>query len=110
MKLAVSLWPYQDQETKTIQQPTSPAQLMSVFRTMRNVLLTECDWCVLPDTPLSTSVVAEWKQWRQAMRDMPASLVFVENQKWAEIPEPPAIGKPQSWNNVDYNFMPIDLQ
>jgi hypothetical protein len=108
MKLAISLYPYQDNTTKTIYAPTTPEELMSVFRTMRNMLLTECDWCVLPDAPLSASVVEEWKQWRQVMRDLPASLVFVSEQKWVEIPEPPVVGKLLSWQNVDYDFISVE--
>ena len=43
------------------------------LRATRDMLLTNCDWTVLPDSPLSSTKIAEWKTYRQALRDLPAN-------------------------------------
>ena len=43
------------------------------FREWRNGLLAETDWTVLPDSPLSAEKQAEWKTYRQKLRDLPAN-------------------------------------
>ena len=43
------------------------------FREWRNSLLNESDWTVLPDSPLSAEKQAEWKTYRQKLRDLPAT-------------------------------------
>jgi hypothetical protein len=40
-----------------------------VVRVARNEILKECDWTVLPDSPLSGSI-EEWKTYRQQLRDV----------------------------------------
>ena len=49
------------------------AESMRLLRIERNVRLSNCDWKILPDTTLSDSKVVEWKTYRQALRDLPAS-------------------------------------
>lgn len=44
---------------------------MNRLRKIRNELLAECDWTLLPSSPLSSSKQDEWKAYRQALRDMP---------------------------------------
>tara|TARA_B100000131_G_C18082167_1_gene598649 strand:+ start:1295 stop:1678 length:384 start_codon:yes stop_codon:yes gene_type:complete len=43
------------------------------IRAERNALLIASDFRVLPDSPLSDSKLAEWKTYRQALRDLPAN-------------------------------------
>lgn len=43
------------------------------FREWRNALLSETDWTILPDSPLSADKQAEWKTYRQKLRDLPAN-------------------------------------
>ena len=43
------------------------------FREWRNALLYETDWTILPDSPLSADKQAEWKTYRQKLRDLPAN-------------------------------------
>ena len=38
----------------------------SRVRLTRDIELKNCDWRVMPDSPLSDSKVAEWKTFRQA--------------------------------------------
>ena len=40
------------------------------LRQHRNKLLTESDWTVGSDSPLSDSKKAEWKTYRQSLRDI----------------------------------------
>ena len=44
-----------------------------LFRFERNRRLEMTDWTVLPDSPLSDSKIAEYKTYRQALRDLPAN-------------------------------------
>jgi hypothetical protein len=39
------------------------------IRVARNEILKECDWTVLPDSPVSASI-EEWKTYRQELRDV----------------------------------------
>ena len=43
---------------------------MNELRNVRNKMLSDSDWTVMPDSPLSDSKQAEWKTYRQALRDM----------------------------------------
>ena len=55
----------------------------STLRSERNHLLAQSDWTVLADTPTDT---AEWKTYRQALRDLPANTTDPFNPVW---PTPP---------------------
>lgn len=39
------------------------------IRVARNEILTQCDWTVLPDSPVSSSI-EDWKLYRQQLRDI----------------------------------------
>ena len=43
---------------------------MNKLREQRNALLLDSDWTVMTDSPLSNSKQAEWKTYRQALRDI----------------------------------------
>tara|TARA_Y100000356_G_C11046106_1_gene176186 strand:+ start:131 stop:355 length:225 start_codon:yes stop_codon:yes gene_type:complete len=43
---------------------------LEALRFHRNGLLRESDWTVMPDSPLSDDKKAEWKIYRQALRDI----------------------------------------
>jgi len=43
------------------------------FRALRNDALNSTDWTQLPDAPLSAEKVAEYKTYRQTLRDLPAN-------------------------------------
>mgnify|MGYP006240321119 CR=1 FL=1 len=43
---------------------------LEIFRNYRNMLLQQSDWTVMLDSPLSDSKKAEWKTYRQTLRDM----------------------------------------
>jgi hypothetical protein len=39
------------------------------IRVARNEILTQCDWTILPDSPVSSSI-EDWKTYRQQLRDI----------------------------------------
>jgi len=45
----------------------------NTLKTERNRKLAECDWTQLPDNGLSEEKKAEWLEYRQALRDLPAN-------------------------------------
>ena len=45
---------------------------MDGVRKKRNIMLSECDWTQMKDVQLSDD--AEWKLYRQALRDLPSSV------------------------------------
>ena len=58
------------------------------FRAERDYLLESSDWTVLADSPLSSTKQAEWKTYRQALRDLPASTTDYANVTY---PTPPSL-------------------
>ena len=58
----------------------------SRVRLTRDIELKKCDWRVMPDSPLSDSKVAEWKTFRQALRDIPTQARFLTNATWPTKP------------------------
>ena len=59
-------------------------ELMAEFRAERNLLLTASDWTQLPDAP--TANAAAWKQYRQALRDLPQQTVYPDAPQWPTAP------------------------
>jgi hypothetical protein len=60
------------------------------LREKRNALLAETDWVGLSDTALINEQAAEWKMYRQKLRDLPSGLDTVEKVNavtWPEKPE-----------------------
>lgn len=50
-------------------QPTNEEQL-NIIRRLRDGLLTESDWVVLPYSPITGSKLDEWISYRQELRDI----------------------------------------
>jgi hypothetical protein len=64
---------YIDNQLKTFDQKLwidSPDSVKNNIRFNRNKLLADSDWTQLPDSPLSTSVKAQWATYRQTLRDL----------------------------------------
>jgi hypothetical protein len=59
------------------------AKTLDEVRSQRAQLLSASDWTQLPDSPLSDEKKQLWKQYRQALRDMPAASDTI----WPERPE-----------------------
>ena len=59
-----------------------PSRRMAELRRRRNLLLAETDYMGLSDNTMSTA----WKNYRQALRDLPASTSDPENPTWPTKP------------------------
>lgn len=52
------------------------AKRWNVVRKYRNILLNQTDWIVTKATETATSLSVEFKNWRQALRDLPEAAIF----------------------------------
>jgi hypothetical protein len=66
-------------------EPTAEQKASSI-RSQRNSLISQCDWTVLADAPLSTSAKASWKTYRQALRDITLQDTFPNSVIWPIAP------------------------
>jgi hypothetical protein len=60
------------------------------LREKRNALLAETDWTQIPDSAFTNEKSAEWKLYRQKLRNLPAGLDTVDKVNavtWPEKPE-----------------------
>jgi len=57
----------------------------NLVRQTRTHLLTETDWSILPDSPLSAEDVTKMKTWRQELRDLP-SIADVDDTVYPACP------------------------
>lgn len=65
--------------------PTSE-QLAIDARQKRDSLISETDWTVLADAPLTTAQKNAWKAYRQALRDVPSQSGFPDSITWPVKP------------------------
>mgnify|MGYP005989480327 CR=1 FL=1 len=72
---------------KVITDDRTDAEKESDVREERNALLSQSDWTVMPDSPLSDSDKASWQTYRQALRDVPDQAGFPDNITWPTKPE-----------------------
>ena len=49
------------------------AEAMRLLREVRNQLLSETDWMIVKSTETGVAISNDWKTYRQALRDLPAS-------------------------------------
>jgi hypothetical protein len=66
------------------------AHPLQELREKRNVLLASSDWTGLADTALTNEKLAEWKMYRQHLRNLPDGLdteTKVKEATWPVIPE-----------------------
>ena len=65
------------------------AALWVKIRRDRDARLASCDWTQVSDSPLSTSKKAEWAEYRQALRSVPANnsgVSHLNSVVWPDIP------------------------
>ena len=62
-------------------------QAMENVREWRNQLLQESDYTQLPDVPISPADLAQWRAYRQALRDFPQQINVAD---WSAPPWPVA--------------------
>lgn len=56
-------------------------------RSVRDNLLSQCDWVVTKAQELGEEVPQEWREYRQALRDITEQVGFPDNINWPEMPE-----------------------
>lgn len=60
---------------------------LATIRAIRDRLLQQCDFTQMPDSPLTLAQRTDWAIYRQALRDMPATIENLDAVQW---PAPPA--------------------
>jgi hypothetical protein len=61
--------------------------IISEIRAKRNLLLLDCDWTQLLDAPISESQKLDWANYRQSLRDLPATISDDGLVSWPTKPE-----------------------
>ena len=59
-------------------------------RKQRDMLLSKCDWTIMPDSPLSEKDKEAYIKYRQELRDLPDNIKNIDKVKW---PVEPILGK-----------------
>jgi hypothetical protein len=59
---------------------------LEVIRFRRNQLLTECDWTMLPDSPLTEVEKEIWRTYRQELRDLTNNITDLNNVVFPQSP------------------------
>jgi hypothetical protein len=67
------------------EEEAKPARAMSHLRSKRNALLVSSDWTQGNDSPLDNK--ADWAEYRQLLRDLPATETDPANPTWPSAPE-----------------------
>jgi Phage tail assembly chaperone protein len=75
-------------EDSDVQDSPSLPEAIDNVRTYRNQLLADSDWTQIADSPLTDTQRAQWRVYRQALRDYP-SLVNVALWSAPDWPTPP---------------------
>lgn len=81
-------WSYQHKAW--VVTPGANRILVAGLRRHRDRLLADSDWTQVPDAPLTEVQVAAWREYRQALRDLPAVYTDVQSAEDVVFPEPPA--------------------
>jgi hypothetical protein len=69
----------------------------AAIRSRRDMLLTACDWTQISDVPLTEEQTAAWREYRQALRDIPQTFATPEGVVWPTPPEMAATSKAPEW-------------
>ena len=64
-----------------------PGLQLEQLRARRDKLLSDCDWVITMHKELGTNIPAAWKNYRQALRDLPANTEDPANPVWPTKPE-----------------------
>lgn len=75
-------------ESSEVQDSPSVSQAINNVRSHRNQLLAESDWTQIADSPLNDTQRAQWRAYRQALRDYP-SLINAPLWSAPDWPTPP---------------------
>ena len=72
---------------KVVTDDRTDAEKENDARSQRNALLSQSDWAVMSDSPLSDSDKTSWQTYRQALRDVSDQAGFPDNITWPTKPE-----------------------
>lgn len=73
-------------EAVPVPEPTNE-ELARNVRGIRDTKLSETDYLVVPDYPISEERLAEVKTYRQALRDIPEQTKFPKDVIWPDVPK-----------------------
>lgn len=73
-------------EAVPVPEPTNE-ELAIIVRSTRDAKLSETDYLVVPDYPISTEDLEAVKVYRQALRDIPEQSGFPKNAQWPVEPQ-----------------------
>jgi len=79
---------FSKEEFDTKLQELVDAKPWEELREERNRRLAQCDWVVIRSTSTDTPIPEEWKNYMQALRDLPANTADPENPVWPQAPTP----------------------
>lgn len=61
-------------------------QRLGEVRAERNRRIAASDWTQMPDAPLNAKQKSAWAAYRQALRDLPAQVTYLDNVEWPVVP------------------------
>lgn len=67
--------------------PSENEDMWFWLRRTRNRLLAQSDWTQISDSPLSDEQKQAWVDYRQALRDLPSTLITITES--VDFPDPP---------------------
>lgn len=67
-------------------QPDPALESARQVREQRDALLAACDWTQMPDNPMPEEEKEAWREYRQALRDVPEQEGFPETVTWPDEP------------------------
>jgi hypothetical protein len=70
----------------TSEQKSEDPGYLLYFKSVRNKLLSDCDWTQVFDAPLTEAQRVEWRVYRQALRDLP-STTDIANPEFPQRPD-----------------------
>ena len=67
--------------------PPSADERLAALRDQRDKLLRASDYTQMPDLPIGAELRAEWATYRQALRDLPALIDYLDEIEWPTPPQ-----------------------
>lgn len=78
------IWLSEEEAIAWLNANTPPDTLANTIRQQRDELLSNCDWTMLDDCPISEEEKQSWKTYRQELRDITNQPEFPKEVVWPE--------------------------